>query len=491
MTSPQDPLLDFADPHFFSRPWTVVFYSFRGGVGRTTLAVNAAANMCGPESPVFLLDFDLEAPGLDEFELLRPERDDQPGLIEYVAEYRRQNLIAPDLRPFVYRVGPRRGLPACSAEKAPGYRDYNIHVMRAGRRDQAYRLSLGRMDWDRFYREEDGELFFENLRAGALKELGCDLMIVDSRTGLSDIGGICTGFLADAVVLVFEPRTCHQRGLQDVVRAIRHREKREGRPIPRLYVASKIGPGDEGRQSESQRKLALEICARCEGGDVFELPERHGELVDYLYLLVDEFDHYKLENAYLLCTDFRDRVREGHRPDAFLMSRPQCEPDPFGLSTEHIDVGSFAWQIYALDCWVRGTRRLIRERVLWSSMLAPRVREWCTRGLDLLDEATLMQFIKDLCNINSELPRTAGGSLPDSWRSPYFQVVLNFEQALCQSMREALPESFPAEQRERLLSLVEAFRAAIPGFDKNSVPAGDREKLLSIIELLVRGALRD
>ena len=43
------------------RPWTTTFYSFRGGVGRTTLAASCAYMLVGlRDGPVLLLDMDLE-----------------------------------------------------------------------------------------------------------------------------------------------------------------------------------------------------------------------------------------------------------------------------------------------------------------------------------------------------------------------------------------------------------------------------------------------
>ncbi len=43
---------------------TVTFYSFRGGVGRTMALANVAAFLGREGLSVFLIDFDLEAPGL-------------------------------------------------------------------------------------------------------------------------------------------------------------------------------------------------------------------------------------------------------------------------------------------------------------------------------------------------------------------------------------------------------------------------------------------
>ena len=60
----------------------VTFYSYKGGVGRTLALVNTASRLAAKGKSVFVLDFDLEAPGIDAFNLWS---DGQPhqGIVEY------------------------------------------------------------------------------------------------------------------------------------------------------------------------------------------------------------------------------------------------------------------------------------------------------------------------------------------------------------------------------------------------------------------------
>ena len=53
--------------------FTVTFYSFKGGVGRTLALMNVAAELAKTGNNVAVLDFDLEAPGLDTFDCFTPE----------------------------------------------------------------------------------------------------------------------------------------------------------------------------------------------------------------------------------------------------------------------------------------------------------------------------------------------------------------------------------------------------------------------------------
>jgi MinD-like ATPase involved in chromosome partitioning or flagellar assembly len=45
----------------------ITFYSFKGGVGRTMALANVAVNLCRWDYNVLIIDWDLEAPGLEFF----------------------------------------------------------------------------------------------------------------------------------------------------------------------------------------------------------------------------------------------------------------------------------------------------------------------------------------------------------------------------------------------------------------------------------------
>src|SRR5205823_3755864 len=83
--------------------YTITFYSFKGGVGRTFALVNVAAELARRGRRVLLVDFDLEAPGLETFERLRPS-EPHPGVVEYVKDYMLTKQ-PPDVRKYIYSAG--------------------------------------------------------------------------------------------------------------------------------------------------------------------------------------------------------------------------------------------------------------------------------------------------------------------------------------------------------------------------------------------------
>src|SRR5208283_2720076 len=66
--------------------YVITFYSYKGGVGRTLALVNVGAQLALQGKSVLLVDFDLEAPGLDSFPAFRVNPS-VPGLVEFVTDY--------------------------------------------------------------------------------------------------------------------------------------------------------------------------------------------------------------------------------------------------------------------------------------------------------------------------------------------------------------------------------------------------------------------
>ena len=187
--------------------YTVAFYSFKGGVGRTMALVNIGVELAHSGNRVLMVDFDLEAPGLETFNLARLQPE-TPGIVDYVSRYV-ETGEAPDVGEYVYEspgVGSQGG---------------RAWIMPAGRQDEAYAVRLNSIDWQRLYAEREGFLLFEDLKEQWKKLLLPHYVLIDSRTGHTDVGGICTRQLPDAVVILFFPNEQNLCGLSKVVADIR------------------------------------------------------------------------------------------------------------------------------------------------------------------------------------------------------------------------------------------------------------------------------
>jgi hypothetical protein len=111
--------------------------------------------------------------------------------------------------------------------KKPRWRGYTTKVsipgakapltlMTAGLQNATYVQRMQALNWERLYTQHDLGAFLEELRAGWKSAF--DFVLLDSRTGITDIGGICTAQLPDLLVLLFTANEQSLNGVVDVFR---------------------------------------------------------------------------------------------------------------------------------------------------------------------------------------------------------------------------------------------------------------------------------
>ena len=218
----------------------VTFYSFKGGAGRSMALMNIAIEMAKSGNRVLVVDFDLEAPGLETFNLPRPKTETR-GLVDFVQSYLTYRK-APDVAGFLYKSAVQLG---SSGE---------LWIMPAGLQDSNYATRLSAINWRSLYAKQDGYFLFEDLKLQWQSYIDPDYVLIDSRTGYTDVGGICTRQLPDSVVCLFFPTEQNLQGLRKVVSRIRNENKpaRE-KNIRLLFVNSNVPDLDDEDQILEKR----------------------------------------------------------------------------------------------------------------------------------------------------------------------------------------------------------------------------------------------
>ena len=179
------------------------FYSFKGGVGRTMALANVAELFYQSGKKVLMVDWDLEAPGLERFfEINQDAILDKQGIIDLLVDFKEKitgslSFTLDDELPF---VKPESFLVDIYPDSnAPG----KLHLLGPGRRSSKYFDTyidrLLHLNWQEFFEDLDGELYIEWLR-NEFEKLA-DVILIDSRTGFTEMGGICTYQLADFIVI--------------------------------------------------------------------------------------------------------------------------------------------------------------------------------------------------------------------------------------------------------------------------------------------------
>jgi MinD-like ATPase involved in chromosome partitioning or flagellar assembly len=221
-------------------PGTVVtFYSYKGGVGRSFTLANIAVLLARWGYRVLCLDWDLEAPGLHHY--FRSLMDSEPdgGVVDLVDDF-----LAGGHHPSEHVIH----LTDAGA----------LDLIAAGRHDEGYVRRVQDIDWDLLYDKGFGD-YIERCRERWTADY--DYVLLDSRTGVSDIGSICTAHLPDHLVLLFTANKQSVEGAVDIAR--RANIARDGLPYDRprltvLPVLSRFDTREEYARSQEWRRICLD-----------------------------------------------------------------------------------------------------------------------------------------------------------------------------------------------------------------------------------------
>lgn len=188
----------------------ITFYSYKGGVGRTMSLANIGVLLAQWGYKVLIVDWDLEAPGLEHFYKDYIDINvvkTKSGVIDLLQVTKNRKIKWQDtLIPI--------NVPK---SKEP------IHLISSGRRDENYFKRVRKFDVDVFYKNGGGKII-EDLRTEWKNNY--DFILIDSRTGITEIGGICTIQLPDIIVLLFTATNQGFNGTLDISdRALKAQQK--------------------------------------------------------------------------------------------------------------------------------------------------------------------------------------------------------------------------------------------------------------------------
>lgn len=189
-----------------SKPKVVTFYSFKGGMGRTTTLASVALQLVKKGKNVMMIDTDIEAPGLAT--IFCDEESIKNGVLDYLLEYSLSDET--DIINYVLDVTE----PSLLNEN-----DGSLYLMPSGKVDKNYLQKLARID-------------YQDHREGALRKAICnmlgaiqdnydvDYILIDARAGFHDMGGIAVAQLPHGAVLFGNNSRQSWDGLSQVIRAI-------------------------------------------------------------------------------------------------------------------------------------------------------------------------------------------------------------------------------------------------------------------------------
>lgn len=173
---------------------TITFYSYKGGVGRSLALSNIANRLSELGQKVCMVDFDLEAPGLNfKFKRHKQSKNIELGLVDYIYDFSHNNILHKSIKDYVIDLNPGKN----------SFKD--ISLIPAGDVNNVeYWKKLSKIDWYNLFYEKGskGVKFFLDLKQKIKEELQPDFLLIDSRTGITDIAGITLKLLADQAIIL-------------------------------------------------------------------------------------------------------------------------------------------------------------------------------------------------------------------------------------------------------------------------------------------------
>lgn len=250
----------------------ITFYSFKGGVGRTMALANVAFLAAQNGKKVLVMDWDLEAPGLSYYfrGLLDPPETralkEAPGILDMLWGWNgslASDLTAFDLNELKERYATGSAYESCirpliMPEFLPS--GAKLDFIGAGSRNIPtpepipYEEALANFSWPTFFDQNAGGFVLNSLREWSKENY--DFILLDSRTGMADVAGICTMQIPDVVALCFILNRQNIDGVAKVAGAIR--TKRE-EAVSLRAIPMRVARTDTPEESDAKARAISEL----------------------------------------------------------------------------------------------------------------------------------------------------------------------------------------------------------------------------------------
>ncbi len=234
----------------------ITFYSYKGGTGRSMALANIAYLLAKDKNKtsdhgVLMMDWDLETPGLHSYfrdfcgasftdaEDVDEALDAHPGLLDLFLELDEMIPQTDD---------PYKGQKEKEAKNTLDRIDFgrfiletsqpSLFLMKAGQFDEDYSHRVNTFNWENLYIRSP---WLMRAMAEKLSER-FQYILIDSRTGITDISNICAMLMPEKLVIVFTPNHQSLTGLKKLLeQAVDYREQSDDpRPLAAFPLPSRI-----------------------------------------------------------------------------------------------------------------------------------------------------------------------------------------------------------------------------------------------------------
>ena len=277
-------------------PSIVTFFSFKGGVGRSTALASCAWQLAKKGKRVAVVDLDLEGPGVGSLLGATGDR----GVIDFFADWTASGQVGSVLD----LVSP--------AQELTELRD-KVDIYPAGRLGLAYLEKLARLDFAAASTTQTESPMARGLKSLLGKIRGHsnpDFILLDARSGLHDLAGLSLHGLSHVEVLFTRASEQGFAGLEVTLETLgRTRDADELQPV----IVHAMAPAARDEIYEREKALVLEqvyelFCRHIYGEDppALEMDDQgHAPIVIQSAEQLQRFSHLAEVEERLLAADYR------------------------------------------------------------------------------------------------------------------------------------------------------------------------------------------
>ena len=207
----------------------IVFYSYKGGTGRTLALANVASYLARFDFKVCILDMDLEAPGI-HYKFLKtsdPRINNMLGIVDYIDYFSKNHTSPPDLNPYLLRINECISIMPSGSVTCGDYWD-----------------KLSRINWHEMLYEEDSsgiKMLLDLLGQIQSDEFGFDFILIDARAGITPLSGLCVSILGDVLVAFFTSSPESLDGTRQMLKNVQETRKNDSlTDIPIVSVLTRF-----------------------------------------------------------------------------------------------------------------------------------------------------------------------------------------------------------------------------------------------------------
>ncbi|PIF44819.1 AAA domain-containing protein [Chryseobacterium sp. 52] len=222
------------------------FYSFKGGVGRTTATILTALLLARQGKKVMIVDFDLEAPGLAS--IFANQSDDSQsllsvkGFVDFLIDFEsnKRDLTKINLDDYYFKkneqalVGTQGGeliiIPATSTDSSSS----SSYINKLSKTNIKFTNS----------KNYTPDLFLKKME----EKLNPDHILIDTRTGINDVGGLVFNRYAQTIFLLFYGNQQNMFGLESILPELTKLKEKD----IKFYLINSPVPLDENVAKEER-----------------------------------------------------------------------------------------------------------------------------------------------------------------------------------------------------------------------------------------------